>query len=228
MVVRVAGLAYQQGFGGHFHNDNSVAVLRDIPGLVVAVPARPDDAGPMLRTCLAAAIAHGQVSVFLEPIALYHERDLHESGDRGWLGDYTPDGHVPIGAARTYDFGSGGRDLTIVTYGNGLRMSLRVAKRLEADGIDTQVLDLRWLAPLPVSDVLLSVATSRRVLVVDEARHSGGVGEGVLAALVDAGFPGRMARVASRDSYVPLGDAANLVLLHEEEIEVAARALVKR
>src|SRR5690606_29780371 len=55
LVVRIAGLAYQEGFGGHFHNDNAVAVLRDIPGLVVAVPARPDDAAALLRTCLAAA-----------------------------------------------------------------------------------------------------------------------------------------------------------------------------
>ena len=45
MVVRVAGLGYQKGFGGHFHNDNAVGVLRDIPGLVVAVPSRPEDAG---------------------------------------------------------------------------------------------------------------------------------------------------------------------------------------
>ncbi len=44
MVVRVAGLAYQKGFGGHFHNDNSVAVLRDIPGLVLAVPSHPASA----------------------------------------------------------------------------------------------------------------------------------------------------------------------------------------
>src|SRR6201984_431174 len=61
MVVRIAGLAYQKGFGGPVHNDNGVAVLRDIPGLVVGVPARPDDAGPMLRACLAAAARTGQV-----------------------------------------------------------------------------------------------------------------------------------------------------------------------
>jgi 2-oxoisovalerate dehydrogenase E1 component len=225
MVVRIAGLGYQKGFGGHFHNDNAVGVLRDIPGLVVAVPARPEDAGPMLRSCIAAAIAHGQVSVFLEPIALYHERDRHEPGDRGWLGEYTPAGHAPIGSARVHGDGT---DLAIVTFGNGVRMSLRVAQRLAADGIGAQVLDLRWLSPLPVSDLLLSVATTRRVLVVDETRHSGGAGEGVLAALVEAGFPGRTARVSSRDSYVPLGDAANLVLLGEDEIESAARALLKR
>ena len=72
LVVRVAGYGYQKGFGGHFHNDNAVAVLRDIPGLVVASPARAADAGPMLRSCVAAAVADGTVSVFLEPIALYH------------------------------------------------------------------------------------------------------------------------------------------------------------
>jgi 2-oxoisovalerate dehydrogenase E1 component len=46
MVVRIAGLGYQEGFGGHFHNDDSLTVLRDLPGVVVGVPARPDDARP--------------------------------------------------------------------------------------------------------------------------------------------------------------------------------------
>lgn len=223
MVVRIAGLAYQKGFGGHFHNDNAVGVLRDIPGLVVAVPSRPEDAAPMLRACLAAAATHGQVSVYLEPIALYHERDLHEPGDRGWLGTYSPTEDAPIGSARLHGDGT---DLTIVTFGNGLRMSLRVARRLAADGIGARVLDLRWLAPLPRNDIRLAAARTGRVLVVDETRHSGGVGEGVLALLVESGFRGRMARVASRDSFVPLGAAANLVLLGEEEIEAAARKLV--
>ena len=60
MVLRIAGYGYQKGFGGHFHNDDAVAVLRDIPGIVVASPARPDDAAAMLRTCLAAASATGR------------------------------------------------------------------------------------------------------------------------------------------------------------------------
>jgi 2-oxoisovalerate dehydrogenase E1 component len=225
MVVRVAGLAYQKGFGGHFHNDNAVGVLRDIPGLVVAAPSRPEDAAPMLRSCLAAAATHGQVSVFLEPIALYHERDLHEPNDRGWLGDYSPTGMVPIGSARTHGDGA---DLTIVTFGNGVRMSLRVAQRLAQSGIGVRVVDMRWIAPLPWDDIRLAAARTGRVLVVDETRHSGGVGEGVLSLLVESGFRGRMARVASRDSFVPLGAAANLVLLGEAEIEAAARALMQR
>ena len=76
MVVRVAGFGYQRGFGGHFHNDDAVGVLRDIPGIVIASPGRPDDAAAMLRTCVAAAEVHGAVCVFLEPIARYHTRDL--------------------------------------------------------------------------------------------------------------------------------------------------------
>src|SRR6478609_7430028 len=68
MVVRVAGYGYQKGFGGHFHNDDSIAAIRDIPGVVIASPARPDDAAAMLHTCAAAANAAGVVCVFLEPI----------------------------------------------------------------------------------------------------------------------------------------------------------------
>ncbi|HEX5080754.1 MAG TPA: thiamine pyrophosphate-dependent enzyme, partial [Blastocatellia bacterium] len=88
MVVRVQGLAYQKGFGGHFHNDNSVGALRDIPGLLLATPSRGDDAAKMLRGLIAAARACGRVALFLEPIALYHEKDLYEDGDGGWLFDY--------------------------------------------------------------------------------------------------------------------------------------------
>jgi 2-oxoisovalerate dehydrogenase E1 component len=222
MVVRIAGLGYQKGFGGHFHNENAVAVLRDIPGLVVACPARADDAAAMLRTCVAAAISDSTLSVFLEPIALYHRRDLHETGDQAWLA-FDHDTHVPIGRARSY--GSGSEALTMISFGNGVPMSLRVARRLASAGIAAQVVDLRWLAPLPVEDILAAALSTGKVLVVDETRHSGGVGEGVVTALVEAGFSGPIQRVASQDSFVPLGAAAEHVLLSEDEIEKAARSL---
>jgi 2-oxoisovalerate dehydrogenase E1 component len=228
MIIRVAGYGYQEGFGGHFHNDDSVAVLRDIPGLVIASPGRPDDAAAMLRTCAAAATVDGAVCAFLEPIALYHTRDLQQDGDNGWTARYdAPDrwaeAHVPIGRARTHGDGA---DLTLVSWANGLYLSLRVAARLEADGIGCRVVDLRWLAPLPMDDVVREAEATGRVLVVDETRRSGGVAEGVLAGLVDAGFAGRMARVTSADSFIPLGDAALHVLLSEADIEHAARQLV--
>jgi 2-oxoisovalerate dehydrogenase E1 component len=223
MVVRIQGYGYQKGFGGHFHNDNAVGVLRDIPGLVIASPARPADAAAMLRTCVAAAKVDGTVSVFLEPIALYHTRDLHEDGDELWLG--APDGeHVPVGAAYTH---RGGDDLTIVTWANGLYLSLRVAERLRDRGIGVTVVDLRWLAPLPMEEVLREAKASGRTLVVDETRRTGGVGAGIVAELLDAGYAGRLTRVASKDSFIPLGDAARLVLLSEDEIEAAALALLE-
>ena len=238
MVVRIAGLGYQKGFGGHFHNDNAVAVLRDIPGLVVACPARADDAAAMLRTCVAAAITDSTLSVFLEPIALYHRRDLYEPGDQAWLAN-DHDHHVPIGRARVYlrpepvdgrastspVRSTASAELTMISFGNGVPMSLRVARRLASAGIAAQVLDLRWLAPLPVEDILAAALSTGKVLVVDETRHSGGVGEGVVTALVEAGFSGPIQRVASRDSFVPLGTAAEHVLLSEDEIEKAARSL---
>jgi 2-oxoisovalerate dehydrogenase E1 component len=221
MVIRIAGYGYQQGFGGHFHNDDAVGVLRDIPGLVLASPARPHDAAAMLRTCLEAARVDGRVCVFLEPIALYHTRDLHEVGDQGWLAPAR--GDAPLGSARVY---GAGQDLTFVTWANGLRMSMRVARRLADRGIAARVVDLRWLAPLPMADVLREAGETGRVLVVDETRRTGGVSEGVIASLVDAGFDGQIARVASKDSFIPLGDASALVLLSEKEIEEAALALV--
>ncbi len=229
LVVRIAGLAYQEGFGGHFHNDNAVGALRDIPGLIIAVPARPEDAAPMLRTCLAAARVDGSVCVFLEPIALYHQRDMCEPGDGGWRAPYLPpaawpDGHVPVGRARTHGDGT---DLAIVTFGNGLRLSLCAAERLRAARIGVRVLDLRWLAPLPVDDILREARATGRVLVADETRHSGGVAEGVLAALADARFDGRVMRVTSQDSFIPLGDAASEVLLSEHSIAESARALLR-
>jgi 2-oxoisovalerate dehydrogenase E1 component len=233
MVLRVAGLPYQEGFGGHFHNDNAVGVLRDVPGLVVACPARPDDAAAMLRTCLTSADRDGTVSVFLEPIALYHTRDLYTDGDRDWLAGYAApanwaDAHVPIGRARV-DIIGGGRDLTIITFGNGVRMSLRAAAELAlAEGIGCRVVDLRWISPLPTADIIREAAATGRVLIVDETRRSGGVGEGVLSALVDGGYVGVARRVASIDSFIPLGPSADAVLVSEGSIIEGARGLLVR
>lgn len=229
MVVRVAGLAYQKGFGGHFHNDNSLAVLRDIPGLVLAVPSHPAFAGGLLRHCLALARTEGRVCVFLEPIALYHQRDLFD-GDAAWLAPYPAptawetDDACALGRARRV---RDGRDLLLVTFGNGVRMSRRAAATLAGQGVDCAVLDLQWLSPLPEDDLLTAAAEHTRVLVVDETRRSGGVAEQVVAALLDRGYPGRIARVTGSDSYIPLGPAADHVLLSEDDIVTAATALAR-
>jgi len=225
MVLRIAGLAYQKGFGGHFHNDNAFGALRDIPGLALAVPCRPADAVGMLRAAVGMAAVDGRVVAFLEPIALYHERDLYEEGDGGWLQTYPADDEVLLpGDVGVY--GGGPADLLLVTYGNGLRMSLRAARRLAEDGIRARVLDLRWLSPLPIAAVHEHAADVAGVLVVDEARATGaGIADAVIASLAESGASQRLASVRSVDTYIPLGPAADAVLLSEEQVVAAAAAL---
>ena len=227
MVVRVQGLAYQKGFGGHFHNDNSIGALRDIPGLILATPSRGDDAAMMLRGLLATAKACGRVAVFLEPIALYHEKDLHEDGDGQWLFDYpTPDKWLLPGEVGVYN--ADAKDVLIVSYANGLRLSLRAAQKLQAQhGIQARVLDLRWLNPLPLEAIRQHANECQSVLVADECRATGGgVADAILAALVESGYQQSLRSVRAVDTYVPLGAAANLVLLSEQQIFNAVRELV--
>ena len=81
-----------------------------------------------------------------------------------------------------------------MTFGNGLPMSLRAARTLAGRGVHVRVLDLRWLRPLPVDDLLAAAAAT--------------------------------GRVASEDSFVPLGAAAELVLLDQATVEAAALALL--
>ena len=224
MVVRIAGLAYQKGFGGHFHNDNSFTALRDIPGLIIACPSRGDDAAMMLRTLAAAAKVDGRVCAFLEPIALYMAKDLHEPKDNLWLTEYPePTRAIPLGEGAVYQ--PEAKDLCVITFGNGVPMSLRVAKRIEqATGRKVRVLDLRWLKPLNATWFAAHAKQCGKVLVVDEGRMTGGLAEEIFTHLEEhaPGVPKH--RVAGADCYVPLADAANLVLLQEPEIEAAMKA----
>ncbi|NIR32440.1 MAG: MFS transporter [Gammaproteobacteria bacterium] len=227
MVVRIASLAYQKGFGGHFHNDNSIAALRDIPGLIIACPARGDDAAGMLRTCAALARVDGRVVALLEPIALYMTKDLHEARDGEWQFPYPAPGEaVPFGRGRVYN--ESATDLLIVTYGNGVYLSLRAARTLEADtGVRPRILDLRWLNPLDVESLARHARACGRVLVVDEGRRTGGISEAVITALVESVDPvPRIRRVVGQDTYIPLGPAADLVLVSEAQIVDAAKALL--
>ena len=229
MVIRVAGLAYQKGFGGHFHNDNSIGALRDIPGLILCVPSRGDDAARMLRGCISTAKTSGRVICSLEPIALYHEKDLYEDGDSRWLFDYPPTDEILLpGEIGIYH--PEAKDLLIVSYANGLRLSLRAAKVLrEKHGIESRVLDLRWLNPLPLDAVNHHAEECGAVLVADECRATaGGIADAVIASLAENGFNGKMRSVRSVDTYVPLGAAANLVLLSESQIIDAGREITKQ
>lgn len=226
MVMRIASLGYQRGFGGHFHNDNSITALRDIPGLVVGCPSRGDDAATMLRTLAALAKVDGRVCAFLEPIALYMTKDLYEPGDGAWMTEYpSPDQAMTLGEGRVY---GNGDDLVVFTFGNGVPMSLRAVRTLEKKyGWKTRVVDLRWLVPLNEAFIREQAKTAKRILIVDEGRRSAGVGEGIITAVVEGGFGARpFRRVVGADTFTPLAGAAFLVIPSEEEIVAAAETLV--
>ncbi|MGH8192683.1 MAG: thiamine pyrophosphate-dependent enzyme [Rhodanobacteraceae bacterium] len=228
LLVRIAALGYQKGFGGHFHNDNSIAALRDIPGLVVGCPSRGDDTATMLRTLAALCKVDGRVCVFLEPIALYMTKDLYGHGDGEWQFAYPPPGEaMALGEGRVY--GAEAQDLVIFTYGNGVPMSLRAAREIERKHRwKVRVVDLRWLVPLNDAFIVEHAKSAKRILIVDEGRKSAGVGEGIITAIVEAGLGGKpMQRVVGVDTYTPLGGAALLVLPGEADIVAAAGRLAR-
>jgi 2-oxoisovalerate dehydrogenase E1 component len=223
MVVRVAGLGYQKGFGGHFHNDNSVAVLRDIPGVILACPSHGADAARMLRECVRLAREEQRVVVFLEPIALYPMRDLHGE-DGGWMSRYPPlDEVIPLGEVGVH---GDGEELAIVSFGNGHYLSRQAERRLAAEGIRTRVIDMRWLSPLPAEALLKAVAGAQRILIVDETRRSGGIAE-ALMALFSERTRVPLARLTAEDSFIATGPAYAATLPSAETIFEAAMGLVR-
>lgn len=227
MIVRVAGLGYQKGFGGHFHNDNSIAVLRDIPGLVIACPSNGHDAVLMLNECIRLAREERRVVVFLEPIALYNMRDLFENGDGKWLFPY-PDANDRLNLGEVGQRGAG-RDVAIVSYGNGYYLSCQAQKLLSLNhGIDTRCIDLRWLAPLNPTALLNAIKGCDAILIVDECRATGSQSEAIVTLLVESGTKAKaIRRVVGADTFIPLGPAATLPLPSRDEIVSAAINLVK-
>ncbi|MCX7544771.1 thiamine pyrophosphate-dependent enzyme [Marinicella gelatinilytica] len=219
MVIRIPGLGYQKGFGGHFHNDNSITALRDIPGLIVACPSRGDDAVSMMRTLTALSHVNKRVSVFIEPIALYMQKDLYHEGDGLWNTQYPePGAYTPLGQPRVYH--SQAKDVLIITYGNGVLLSLKAAKKL-ADNHHkrVQVMDLRWLQPLNEKAIKQMAEKFDKILVVDEGRRSGCVGEGVITVLTTTTTESKQIHLLTgSDCYTPLADAAALVLPNVDSI----------
>jgi 2-oxoisovalerate dehydrogenase E1 component len=226
MVVRIAGLAYQKGFGGHFHNDNSFAVFRDIPGLIIACPSNGADAVEMMRASVRLAQEQQRMVIFLEPIAMYMTKDLHQEGDGLWTFEYKPpaleNGEIDLGVK----VAGTGNELCILTYGNGNYLSRQAQAKLAEQGIDARVVDLRWLAPLDETGILAQVNNCKHVLIVDECRQTGSISEALVTLINEQTVTcPNIKRVTASDSFIPLGAAAYQVLPSVEQIITAAKEL---
>jgi len=229
MIIRVAGLGYQKGFGGHFHNDNSLAVLRDIPGVIIACPSNGADAVLMLRECVRLAIEEQRIIVIIEPIALYMTRDLHQPEDGLWMAKYpSPDTEQRIELGQIGQHGEG-TELAIVSYGNGYYLSRQAQKILQQQyQLDIRVIDLRWLAPLNEQSLLQAVAQCGHILVVDECRVTGSQSEALISLFSEQCQHGpKLQRVTATDSFIALGKAATVTLPSCDSIVSAALQLTE-
>lgn len=217
MVMRIASFAYQKGFGGHFHNDNAFAALREIPGIVIITAANGADAVRAVRAAVTTAKQHQVPVVFMEPIALYMTKDLVDKGDYQF--DYPePNAIMPFGEVATY--GDPDAKNLIISYANGTYLSRQAMHDLKAKGIDTQLLDLRFLKPLNREAIIEATAGKENVFIVEECRVTGSLSEEITTILAEH-FQSRMphiTRIAGVDTFIPLGKAWEFCLPSRESI----------
>ncbi|WP_418317192.1 alpha-ketoacid dehydrogenase subunit beta [Piscinibacter sakaiensis] len=212
VVIRMATGGGRQLAAQHSHSFEGW--YAHIPGLKVLAPATVEDA----RHMLAAAVADPNPVLIFEHVVLYNEEAPLDPAVT----------EVDIDKARCHRTG---KDLSIVTYGMGLKKSLAAAEQLAADGIDAEVIDLRVLRPLDDATIVESVRRTHRCVIVDEGWKSGSLSAEISARLVEQAFhdlDAPIARVCSRE--VPVPYAAHLeeaTLPQVSDIVAAARRLVQ-
>ncbi|HEX7190614.1 MAG TPA: alpha-ketoacid dehydrogenase subunit beta [Thermoanaerobaculia bacterium] len=192
-----------ESFYGHF------------PGLAVVCPATPADAKGMLKT----AIRGRDPVIFLESASLY--------GMKGEVPD-DPDFTVPFGKANVAREGS---DVTIVSYGRMLQLSLIAAEKMsKEEGIEAEVIDLRSIRPLDLQPAFESIAKTHRAVVVQEQWKPFGAAAEIAASLTEEMFDeldAPVARVTGADVPMPYARSLELIATpHEPEIIAAAKKVM--
>ncbi len=201
---------------GAQHSQDYSAWYSAIPGLKVVMPYSAADAKGLLKT----AIRDNNPVIFLENEILYGQS--FEVPD---LPDFT----IPFGKARIWREGS---DVTIVSFGIGMRYSLEAADLLAKDGINAEVIDLRTLRPLDYDTVLASVMKTNRCVTVEEGFPVGSIGSYLGSVIMQRAFDYLDAPVIScTGKDVPMPYAANLekhALLTTAEVVAAVKSVCYR
>jgi 2-oxoisovalerate dehydrogenase E1 component len=156
---------------GPHHSGTYHSIWAHFPGLIVVMPSNPADAKGLMKS----ALRGSDPVIFLEPKALFSSKGEVPSGEH----------LVPFGVARV---AREGRDLTLVTVGRMVLLSLEAAGKLEKEGISVEVIDLRTIVPLDLPTVMASVARTGRLLVVDEGYAMCGLGAEIAAAVGEEAF----------------------------------------
>ena len=212
MVLRFPNGA---GIGAHEHHcDSPETYFAHAPGLVVVVPSTPTDA----KGLLAAAIESDDPVLFLEPKVLYRAGREDVPTDH-----YT----IPLGKARIRRSGD---DLTLVTYGGLVPASLAAAEAAAAEGIGTEVIDLRTIYPWDVGTVQESVERTGHLLVVQEPQRSFGVGAEIAAEIAERcgySLEAPIRRVGATDAPWPQFAIEPHALLGKDEVLQGIRTTVE-
>jgi pyruvate/2-oxoglutarate/acetoin dehydrogenase E1 component len=170
------------------HSQSLEALYAHIPGLRVALPATANDAYQMLRTSIAVD----------DPVLVMESRRLYPVKGVVELGSAVQ----PLGGALVRRPGT---DVTIVGWGTTVQASLDASEELAASGIDVEVVDLRWAAPLDVETIVASVAKTHNLVVAHEANVTGGLGGEIVASVLEhlGSQLNRARRVGTPDLRVP-------------------------
>jgi pyruvate/2-oxoglutarate/acetoin dehydrogenase E1 component len=153
------------------HSECLYSIFAHIPGLKTVVPSTPYDA----KGLLSSAIRDNDPVIFFEHKVLYDkEGEVPED-------NYT----IPLGEA---DIKREGKDVTIVTLGRMVHISLEAAEKLAADGMDVEVVDLRSISPMDRDAILTSVKKTHGLVVVDEDNPRCSLATDVIALVADQAF----------------------------------------
>ena len=185
-------------FGGirapEFHGESLESLLAHVPGLKVVSPSSPNEAYQLLRQ----SIADPDPVIFMEPKARYWNKAAFDPGVP--VSDY-----LPIGTSRVV---RSGKHVTLIAWGAMVAKCLQAAELAEEDGVEIEVLDLRWLKPIDAAGLEESVSRTKRAVVVHEAPLSGGLGGEVSTIVTERCFDSLRApvqRVAGYDVPYPSG-----------------------
>ena len=169
-VVIRASMGAIKNAGPH-HSGCYYPIYAHCPGLIVVVPSNPADAKGLMKTALRAS----DPVIFLDHKLLF--------GAKGPVP--TAEYYIPFGKANVLRPGT---DLTIVSCGEYVNRCVAAAKELEQQGLSCEVIDLRTIVPLDTQTILASVAKTGRLLVVDEAYSTCGVGAEIAAMVQEEAF----------------------------------------
>ncbi|MGE4159480.1 MAG: thiamine pyrophosphate-dependent enzyme [Planctomycetota bacterium] len=224
-VIRVASSGYLGGAGAIWHSTHEMGPKINRPGFRVVMPCNARDAVGLMRT----ALYCGDPVIFAEPKSLYNRTHLFDNDQFFMTGPLPDDFRIPFGKGQLYR--DQDQDLTIVTYGNTLPMSLLAAKKLEDKGIRCQVIDLRTLKPLGEIDwdlIRNCLNHTGKLLLVDEDREDGSFMQILAGAICsDRTMFERLdappSIVAAENSFIPYGPVHEaLIAVQEDDIFEAA------